>query len=123
MPARLLADENIPAKAIEALRVAGLDAFSIREHAPGITDEEVLRLAVAQSRVLVTFDRDFGELIFGHGRTPPPSVIYFRIVPSDSREVSDTVLSLLVEPESIYGSMVIVSRQGVRRRRFPKVAR
>lgn len=123
MPARLLADENIPAKAIEALRVAGCDLLSVREHAPGITDEEVLRLAVAQGRVLVTFDRDFGELIFGQRRTPPPSVIYFRIFPSDSREVSDTVLSLLVDPESIDGSMVIVSRQGVRRRRFHKVAR
>ena len=123
MPARLLADENIPAKAILAFRVAGLDVVSIREHAPGITDEEVLRLAVAQGRVLVTFDRDFGELIFGQGRTPPPSVIYFRIFPSDSRDVIDMVLSLLVDPESIVGSMVIQSRQGVRRRRFPKVAR
>lgn len=122
MPARLLADENIPVKAIEALRVAGLDVLSVREQAPGITDEEVLRLAVAQGRVLVTFDRDFGELIFGQGRTPPPSIIYFRIVPPDWREVSDRVLSLLVDPESIYGSIVIVSRQGLRRRRFPKVA-
>lgn len=123
MPARLLADENIPAKAIEALRVAGLDLLSVREHAPGITDEDVLRLAVEQCRILVTFDRDFGELIFGQGRTPPPSVIFFRIFPSDSREVSDTVLSLLVDPESIDSSMVIVSRQGVRRRRFHRVGR
>ena len=123
MPARLLADENIPAKAIEALRVAGLDVLSIREHAPGISDEEVLRLAVAQDRVLVTFDRDYGELIFGQGRTPPPSIIFIRIFPPDSKEVSHAVLSLLVDPEPIDGAMVIVSRQGVRRRRFHKVAR
>ena len=123
MPARLLADENIPAKAIEALRLAGLDVLSVREHAPGITDEEVLRLAVAQGRVLVTFDRDYGELIFGQGKTPPPGVIYFRILPSDSREVSDAVLALLADPEPIDGSMVIVSRQGVRRRRFHKLGR
>lgn len=122
MPARLLADENIPAKAIEELRIADLDVLSVLERSAGITDEDVLSLAVAQGRVLVTFDRDFGELIFGQGRTPPPSVIYFRIVPSDWREVSDRVLSLLVDPESIYGSMVVVSRQGLRRRRFPKAA-
>ena len=121
MPVRLLADENIPAQGIEELRVAGIDVLSVREHAPGIADEEVLRLAVAQSRVLVTFDRDYGELIFGLGRTPPHSVIYFRIFPSDSREVSERVLALLGDPESIDRSMVIVSKQGVRRRRFRKV--
>ena len=120
MPAKLLADENIPAKAIDALRDAGCDVLSIREHAPGVVDEEVLRIAVAQGRVLVTFDRDYGELIFGQGHTPPPSVFYFRTFPADSREVGDTVLSLLADAESINDSMVIVSRQGIRRRRFPR---
>ena len=123
MPARLLADENNPALAIDALRVAGCDLLSIQEFSPGITDEQVLRLAVAQGRILVTFDRDFGELIFGQGHTPPPSVIYFRIVPPHWREVSDAVLTLLADPESIVGSLVVVSRQGVRQRRFHKIAR
>ena len=123
MPARLLADENIPARAIEALRVAGLDVLSIREHSPGISDDEVLRLAVAQARVIVTFDRDYGELIFGQGRTPPPSLIYFRTFPPESPEVCTTVLAMLVDPEPIDGAMVIVSRQGVRRRRFHKAGR
>ena len=123
MPARLIADENVPAKAIEALRSAGLDVLSVREHSPGITDDEVLRLAVAQHGVLVTFDRDYGELIFGRGLPSPPSVIYFRIIPRDSREVSDAVLALLADRDPIDGAMIVVSRQGVRRRRFHRVGR
>jgi len=123
VPARLLADENIPAEAIDALRRAGWDVLSIRERVPGTADVEVLRLAVAQGCVLITFDRDYGELIFGQGYTPPPSVLYFRIVPVDPREVSDMVLSLLADPDSIDGSMVVVSRQGIRRRRFHKARR
>ena len=58
MPDRPLSDENIPAGAIDALRDAGCDVLSIREIAPGIADAEVLRLAVNQSRLLVTFDRE-----------------------------------------------------------------
>jgi predicted nuclease of predicted toxin-antitoxin system len=123
VPAKLLADENIPAKAIDALRDAGYDVLSIRERAPGVADQEVLRIAVAQGRVLVTFDRDYGELVFGQGNTPPPSIFYCRTFPADSSEVSDTVRSLLVDPGSNDGSMVIVSQQGIRRRRFPKTHR
>mgnify|MGYP001614916029 CR=1 FL=1 len=44
-------------------------------------------------------------------------------VPVDPREVSDEILSLLANADSIKGSMVIVSRQGIRRRRFPKIRR
>lgn len=123
MPADLLADENIPAQAIDALREAACDVLSIRETAAGIPDKEVLRIAVAQSRILVTFDRDYGELIFGQSHEPPPSVIYFRTFPAGPREVSDAVLSLLADSDAIDGAMVIVSNQGIRRRRFHKVGR
>lgn len=123
MLSKLLADENIPAKAIDTLRGAGYDLLSIQETAAGISDEEVLRIAVAQGRILVTFDRDYGELIFGEGHEPPPSIIYFRAFPAGPGEVSDAVLSLLADPHPIGGAMVIVSNQGIRRRRFRKVDR
>ena len=71
----------------------------------------------------MTFDRDYGELIFGQGHAAPPSVFYFRMVPVDPREVSDTVFSLLADAEPNNDSMVIVSRQGIRRRRFPGIRR
>jgi predicted nuclease of predicted toxin-antitoxin system len=123
VPDRLFADENIPARAIEALRDAGCDVLSVRAHAPESADDEVPRISVAQGRILLTFDRDFGELIFGQSHAAPPSVFYFRTLPVDSREVSDMVLSLLADGESINDSMVIVSRQGIRRRRFPRIRR
>jgi predicted nuclease of predicted toxin-antitoxin system len=114
----LLADENIPMPVIEVLRVAGHDVLSIRESAPGSPDEAVLRLAVAKNRILVTFDRDYGELVFGMGLEPPPSIIYLRFAPASASAVSDAILSLLADPGSVVGSMVIVSRQGIRQRRF-----
>ena len=61
---RLLADENIPAGMVGALRAAAHDVGWIREDARGISDQEVLGLASSQDRVLITADKDFGELAF-----------------------------------------------------------
>ena len=121
MLAKLLADENVPARTINALRATGFEVISIRETAPGISDADVLALAVNQGLVLVTFDRDYGELIYRQKLEPPISIIYFRILPVNPLEISETVISLLQEPESVNGAMLVVTRQGIRRRYFPKL--
>ncbi len=59
------ADENFPRPALEALRKAGWDVFSLAESCPGISDDEVIALSADQERVLLTFDKDFGELVSG----------------------------------------------------------
>ena len=48
---RFLADENVEAPVIEAMRAAGHDVACIGEIAPGVEDQQVLRLANAQSRL------------------------------------------------------------------------
>jgi predicted nuclease of predicted toxin-antitoxin system len=121
VPAKLLADENVPAKAVEALRAAGCDVLSIQEHAPGVSDAQVLRLAATQQRILITFDRDYGELIFRQNLAAGPSVIYFRDAPLTPSDVSDAVLALVASPDAIQGALVVVSRRSVRARRYPKI--
>ncbi len=59
-----LADENIPLEVVYELRHKGIDIISLSELNPGIEDEEVLLLAVKERRTLITFDNDFGELVF-----------------------------------------------------------
>ena len=59
---RFLADENFPGNAVTALQARGHDIVWIRTAAPGSKDEEVLAWAVREERVLLTFDKDFGEL-------------------------------------------------------------
>jgi predicted nuclease of predicted toxin-antitoxin system len=76
---RLLASENFPRVAVEALRSAGHDVLWVRLEAPGATDERVLELARAESRVLLTFDKDFGELVLRGGRSASPGVVLFRL--------------------------------------------
>ncbi|MSQ10273.1 MAG: hypothetical protein EXR52_04630 [Dehalococcoidia bacterium] len=61
------------------LEVHGHDVTSInRDYAQGVSDVDVLALATREARVLVTFDRDFGELVVRH-REPHAGVIYLRL--------------------------------------------
>jgi predicted nuclease of predicted toxin-antitoxin system len=77
--ARLLADENVPGPAVTALRREGHDAVWMHEEAPGTPDVEVLARAQQEERVVVTFDKDFGELAFRLGVAATFGVVLFRI--------------------------------------------
>ena len=61
---RLLANENFPLDAVEALRAEGHDVAWIREDARGSVEEKVLERAQHEERIVITFDKDFGELAF-----------------------------------------------------------
>ena len=60
---RLLADENIDASVVASLRAHGHDVESIRDTSPGVTDAEVIRMALRTKRIIVTHDRDFGNVM------------------------------------------------------------
>lgn len=64
-----LADESCAGPVILALRETGHDVVAIAEVAKGATDEQVLERAVNEKRVLITEDRDFGELVYARGRS------------------------------------------------------
>jgi predicted nuclease of predicted toxin-antitoxin system len=66
---RLLADENVPGPLVRALVAGGCDVEWIRITSPGISDAEVLTRAVATERILLTFDKDLGEIARGSGLT------------------------------------------------------
>ena len=59
-----VADEGVDRPIVESLRDDGHAVWYIAEMSPSISDEEVLQLANDQQAILVTFDKDFGELVF-----------------------------------------------------------
>jgi hypothetical protein len=61
---RWLADECVDSALINGLRGAGHDTLYVAEIASGATDAEVLRPARNDGRLLLTEDKDFGELVF-----------------------------------------------------------
>ena len=60
---KLLADENIAAPMVNALGNAGWDIVYVTDRFPGALDHEVLKLAQDENRILLTEDKDFGDLV------------------------------------------------------------
>lgn len=76
---RLLADENVPYAAVDLLRKRGHDILAISEMSPSACDEDVMILAKGDGRILLTFDKDFGELAFSSRPQPSCGIVLFRI--------------------------------------------
>ncbi len=119
MSARLLADENVPGPAVDALRRAGHDAAWMHEDAPGTPDPEVLARAQREARVLVTFDKDFGELAFRAGAAAGAGVVLFRV----AAESPDTAARIAVDVFSMRsdwaGVFAVVEDGRIRVRELP----
>ena len=62
-------DESTGAAVVDYLRRAGHDVFAIAESMAQADDLDILARAVAEERILVTNDKDFGELVFHQGKT------------------------------------------------------
>lgn len=77
---RWLADECVAAPLVALLRSFGHDVLYVAEVAAGLSDAEVVALAMRESRLLLTEDKDFGDLVFRWGR-PVPGVVLMRIDP------------------------------------------
>jgi len=61
---QFVADENVSHRVVERLRADGHDVMLVAEIRSGMSDTDVLKLAETETRILVTQDQDFGELIF-----------------------------------------------------------
>lgn len=75
---RFLANENVPGDAVDEARRAGIDMAWVKEMSPAADDDTVLAMSVADGRVLVTFDKDFGEMAFRKGANATCGVILLR---------------------------------------------
>lgn len=113
MTRAVLLDENSRAAA-EGLRIAGFDVEAIWAVAPGINDSGVLALAREHERCLLTFDADFGEMVFARGALPPPAILYFRIHPVVASEVLALASHALVEVSD--GMFAVITRDATRTR-------
>jgi predicted nuclease of predicted toxin-antitoxin system len=105
---RLLADENVPLESVRALRAAGHDVFSASESAPGQPDASHLDRSIAEDRLIVTFDRDFGELVTRGPQRPPAGVLLLRIVPKSAAKVIELLLALLARADITWRNLLSV---------------
>ncbi len=115
---RLLADENIPLKAIHLLRSKGHDILSISESQPQTADEDILELAEKDARVVLTFDKDFGELAFCFNLPASCGIILFRIPLLSVDYVTDIIIEVIESRSDWAGHFSVVEPGRIRMRRL-----
>ena len=89
-----LANENIPWKTCEDLKNEGINIISVKEIAPGAQDESVLKIANKDKRILITFDKDFGKLIYMQ-KMITTGVILLRFPPKSASIISKNIKKIL----------------------------
>lgn len=60
----IVADESVDYRIIRELRSFNFEVYAICEQQPSINDKEVLDIASQKNAILITEDKDFGELVF-----------------------------------------------------------
>jgi predicted nuclease of predicted toxin-antitoxin system len=93
---KLLADESVDRPIIARLRTDGHEVASIAEDSPGAGDAEILARAFAESVVLLSSDKDFGELVFRH-RHQHAGVLLLRLAGLDEAAKCETVSRAIAE--------------------------
>lgn len=116
---KLLANENFPYKSIFYLKDKGYDIVSIGMDNPSIKDVEIMAIAINDQRTILTFDRDYGELIFRHNYKPEKGVIYLRLdayTPEEPGLIVDNVLKS--KKIDINRALTVIEKTGIRQRKY-----
>ncbi len=117
-----LANENFPVLSIRLLRRSDHNVASVIEDTPGAKDHEVLNRACEENRVILTFDRDYGELIYKHKSFIPVGVVYFRFAPATPEEPAEMLLNVLNKGEiEILGKFTVIERGRIRQKMLHRI--
>jgi predicted nuclease of predicted toxin-antitoxin system len=116
---QFLANENFPLDAVEALRSAGHDVTWVRTDAPGLADPQVLAWAMRDRRVLLTFDKDFGDLAFHASLPADCGIVLFRLAAPSAADVAAAVLASIQSRNDWAGQFSIVEPGRIRMRPLP----
>lgn len=115
----LLADESVDIQIVAKLRQEGHDVLYVAEMEPGIADDSVLSRANERSALLITADKDFGELVF-RLRKVTTGVLLIRLAGLSPERKAEIVSAVLREHGSkLPGSFGVVSPGMIRIRRKP----
>ncbi|MBS0262565.1 MAG: DUF5615 family PIN-like protein [Planctomycetes bacterium] len=117
--AKFLANENVPVEVIETARQAGHDLAWISALSPGIDDYAVLAKSLTEGGVLLTFDKDFGELAFREGKDASCGVILLRPRLRDAAYVVRFAMAVLNQPIEWTGHFSVAQEGSLRVLKLP----
>jgi predicted nuclease of predicted toxin-antitoxin system len=112
------ADESIDRQIIERLRKDGHQVLDITELDPGISDDKVLSMANESNAILLTADRDFGDLVFRQRRLAN-GIVLIRLAGLSSTKKAELTSSMLDKHAiEIQGAFSVLTPASIRIRKF-----
>jgi predicted nuclease of predicted toxin-antitoxin system len=115
---KMIANENIAGAVVRELRRRGHDVLSVKESMRGAADRAVLLRAGAERRLIVTHDKDFGELAFRHRHPASCGIILFRLSGADPSADHRRVLEVIDSRSDWIGQFSVVTDDRIRMRRL-----
>jgi predicted nuclease of predicted toxin-antitoxin system len=113
---RFLADESCDFAIVRALRAAGHDVLAVAELSPRSDDSHVMDLALREKRILLTEDKDFGQLVYASAQ-PSGGVILIRYPANARKSLPKAVADLIRETGGqLIGSLAVFGSVGLRAR-------
>ncbi len=117
---RFLADENVSRLVIDRLRNGGHDVVSIAETRAGAPDKDILDAADADGRILITEDRDFGEMVIRQ-RLGVDGVMLLELDRLSAAMEADTVAEIVsAQADRLAGNLVVIEPGRIRIRPLPR---
>lgn len=118
----ILADENIFRALIIALRDYGHGVFSVFEECRGISDVSISQLSLNPERIILTEDKDFGNLVF-EKKIQATGVIFLRFLQDERTVIINEVLNFLSTQslETLKGNFITITPHKVRIKKIPDV--
>jgi predicted nuclease of predicted toxin-antitoxin system len=111
---KFLADESCDFSVVRALRAADYDVTAIAELAPQTGDPEVILLSVREGRVLLTEDKDFGQLVYA-GAHESNGVVLIRFPSTDRAELPSKALQAIRSlGDRLVGAFIVLEPNRIR---------
>ncbi len=117
---KFIVDMGVSKKVEDWLSTNDYDIKAIRDIDPRMKDRDILKLAVTEKRMVISMDKDFGELVFNSG-LDHSGVLLLRLEDAKSDEKVKTIQEILLKYEDKLRNNFCVYQQGrlrIRKNKF-----
>lgn len=112
MKSTIVADESVDFRIVTELRRLDLEVYAICEEQPAITDNVVLSIATEKNAVLITEDKDFGELVF-RLKLPHKGILLIRIEDADLK-IAKVAAAISTYYKELQGKFSVINEKKLR---------
>ena len=117
---KFLVDVGVGKGIEEYLNEKGYDTKAVRDIDPGMEDEEIIRIAVTENRMIITMDKDFGELVY-HSSIEHSGVLLLRLEDATGTKKLQVVKHILNNyANRIRNCFCVFQKDKFRIRKIPK---